>query len=124
TNPPWLQVLAAVIVGVLMLLSVILTLTTLLPGVDVVTLAAVGGVVLAVVLLVMGVMALRSRPGAASARVPPRGVPKERWTMPPAALLSRPELSSRRHVALLALGAYMVIALVMLIVKSVGLAGG
>jgi hypothetical protein len=124
TNPPWLQVLAAVIVGVLMLLSLILTLTTLLPGVDVVTLAAGGGVALAVVLLVMGAMALRSRPAEASAQVPPGGVPKERWTMPPAALLSRPQLSSRRHAALLALGVYMVVALAMLIVKSVGLAGG
>jgi NRAMP (natural resistance-associated macrophage protein)-like metal ion transporter len=124
TNPPWLQVLAAVIVGVLMLLSLILTLTTLLPGVDVVTLAAGGGVALAVVLLVMGAMALRSRPGGASAASGPPAVPKERWTMPPAALLSRPQLSSRRHAALLALAAYMVVALVMLIVRSVGLAGG
>ena len=44
--------------------------------------------------------------------------------MPPAALLSRPQLSSRRHAALLALAAYMVVALVMLTVRSVGLAGG
>lgn len=44
--------------------------------------------------------------------------------MPPATLLSRPRFSPRRHAALLALAAYMVVALVMLIVKSVGLAGG
>jgi hypothetical protein len=44
--------------------------------------------------------------------------------MPPAVLLSRPQLSSRRHAALRVLGVYMVIALVMLIVKSIGLAGG
>jgi hypothetical protein len=69
-------------------------------------------------------MALRSRPGGASAASGPPAVPKERWTMPPAALLSRPQLSSRRHAALLALAAYMVVALVMLIVRSVGLAGG
>jgi Mn2+/Fe2+ NRAMP family transporter len=130
TNPPWLKALAAVIVGVLMLLSLILTLTTLLPSVNVTTLAAAGAAALAAVLVGAGAVALRSRPWQVSP--PPGGpggpgespVPKERWTMPPAALLSRPQLSARRHVALRALGAYMVVALVMLIVKFVGLAGG
>jgi hypothetical protein len=51
-------------------------------------------------------------------------VPKEQWTMPPAALLSRPHFSTGRRVGMYALGGYMVIALVMLIVKSVELAGG
>jgi Mn2+/Fe2+ NRAMP family transporter len=124
TNPPWLKALAAVIVGVLMLLSLILTLTTLLPGVDVAALAGVGAVVLGAVLVGMGVVALRSGSWVASPTMGAPGVPKERWTMPPAALLSRPRLSARRHAALVALGAYMVIALVMLIVKAVGLAGG
>jgi len=123
TNPPWLKALAAVIVGALMLLSLILTLTTLLPSVDVTTLAAVGGVVLAAVLLGMGAVALRSGPRGGPAQGTP-AVPRERWTMPPAALLSRPRMSTARHAALVALGVYMVIALVMLIVKSVGLAGG
>ncbi len=44
--------------------------------------------------------------------------------MPPAALLSRPQWSTRRRVAMLVLGSYMVVALVLLIVKSVQLAGG
>jgi hypothetical protein len=127
TNPSWLKALAAVIVGVLMVLSVILTLTTLLPSVDVTTLAAIGGAVLAGVLLVMGAVALRSHPRRVT---PPDGeqggseVPKEQWTMPPAALLSRPRFSAWRHAAMFALGGYMVVALVMLVVKSVSLAGG
>jgi NRAMP (natural resistance-associated macrophage protein)-like metal ion transporter len=125
TNPPWLKALAAVIVGVLMLLSLILTLTTLLPSVSVTALAAVGAAALVAVLLAMGVVAVRGRSWRVSpAARTPGVVAKERWTMPPATLLSRPRLSARRHAALLALGAYMVIALVMLIVKSVGLAGG
>jgi hypothetical protein len=124
TNPPWLKALAAVIVGVLMLLSVILTLTTLLPSVDVGALAAVGAVVLGVALLGMGAASVRSRSWFASPAEGTPGVPKERWTMPPAALLTRPRLSTRRHAALVALGAYMVVALVMLVVKAVGLAGG
>ncbi len=127
TNPPWLKALAAVIVGVLMVLSVVLTLTTLLPSVDVTTLAAIGGAVMAAVLVAMGAMALRSRSWQVSAGEDAVGraeVPKDQWTMPPATLLSRPRFSAGRHVALLALGAYMLVALVMLIVKSVGLAGG
>jgi NRAMP (natural resistance-associated macrophage protein)-like metal ion transporter len=124
TNPPWLKALATVIVAVLMLLSLILTLTTLLPSVSVTTLVLIGAATLLVVLLGMGAAALRSRSGVAGTAVKSPGVPKERWTMPPAALLSRPRLSARRHAALVALGVYMVVALVMLVVKAVGLAGG
>jgi Mn2+/Fe2+ NRAMP family transporter len=126
-NPSWLKVLASVIVGVLILLSVILTLTTLFPSIDVTALALGGAVVLAVVLLAMGASALRGRihdPGAVT--VIPRGpeIPREQWTMPPATLLSRPPLSGLRQAGLYLLGGYMVVALVMLLVKSIQLAGG
>jgi NRAMP (natural resistance-associated macrophage protein)-like metal ion transporter len=126
TNPPWLRAFASVVVGVLILLSLILTITTLFPSVDVTTLAVVGGIMLGVVLVVMGAAALRSRRGAGTvtvvAEVP--DVPKEQWTMPPATLLSRPRWSAGRQAAMLALGSYMVVALVLLVVKSVQLAGG
>jgi hypothetical protein len=123
TNPPWLKALASVIVGVLVLLSLILTITTLFKRVDVTAVAAGGGAALAVALAAMGVQALRGR--GRGLRPPPRyDVPKEQWTMPPATLLSRPRWSTPRHVAMLALGSYMVVALVLLIVKSVQLAGG
>ncbi len=141
TNPPWLKALATVIVSALVLLSLILTLTTLLPGIDVTTLAAGGAAVLVVVLLAMGAVALRNRArrvggvwgvggvsgvGGADGGEAGSGpeIPREQWTMPPAALLSRPRFSARRQAALLVLGGYMVVALVMLIVKSVALAGG
>jgi NRAMP (natural resistance-associated macrophage protein)-like metal ion transporter len=125
-NPPWLKALASAIVGVLILLSVILTVTTLFPSVDVTALSEVGGVVLAVVLVIMGLVALRSRREGSGVTVlmPNPDVPKEQWTMPPATLLSRPRWSTPRQVAMLVLGGYMVVALVMLIVKSVQLAGG
>jgi Mn2+/Fe2+ NRAMP family transporter len=124
TNPPWLKALAAVIVGVLMLLSLILTLTTLLPSVDVGTLVMIGAAALAAALVGMGAAAVRPGSSLASPVEGTPGVPKQRWTMPPAALLSRPRLSAWRHAALIALGAYMVVALVMLVVKAVRLAGG
>jgi NRAMP (natural resistance-associated macrophage protein)-like metal ion transporter len=125
-NPPWLKAFASIVVGVLILLSLLLTTTTLFPHVDVTALAAAGAGVLAVVLLVAGVAALRSRREGRGVTVVARApvVPKEQWTMPPSTLLSRPRWSPSRHAAMLALGAYMVVALVMLIVKSVQLAGG
>jgi hypothetical protein len=125
-NPPWLRVFASIVVGVLILLSVILTVTTLFPGVDVTALAGIGGIVLAVVLAGIGLAALRSRSGASAVTVLDDGprVPREQWTMPPSTLLSRPRWSAGRQAAMLALGAYMVVALALLIVKAVQLAGG
>ncbi len=70
TNPPWLKALASVIVGVLVLLSLILTITTLFPHVDVTTLALAGGGVLVVVLAVMGLWALCARPHGARCHAP------------------------------------------------------
>jgi NRAMP (natural resistance-associated macrophage protein)-like metal ion transporter len=125
-NPMWLRGLAGVIVGVLMLLSLILTVTTLFPGIDVGTLLLVGGIVLTAVLLLMGAAGLRARHVGGSVTFigqAPR-VPKEHWTMPPLALLSRPRWSERRRAAMAVLGGYMVVALVLLIVKSIQLAGG
>ncbi len=125
-NPSWLRALATVIVGVLVLLSVILTMSTIFPHINVTTLALAGAAVLAVVLAVLGLAALRSRRGAELVTVIEHGagVPKEQWTMPPLALLSRPHFSTGRRLGMSVLGVYMVIALAMLIVKSVQLAGG
>jgi Mn2+/Fe2+ NRAMP family transporter len=125
-NPPWLKAFASVVVGVLIVLSGILTITTIFPSVDVTTLALVGAGVLVAVLVPSGLVALRARRGASAVTVlgPAPDVPREQWTMPPATLLSRPVWSTARRAAMLALGGYMVVALVMLVVKSVQLAGG
>jgi NRAMP (natural resistance-associated macrophage protein)-like metal ion transporter len=127
TNPPWLKALASVIVGVLILLSLILTLNTIFPSINVTSLAEGGAAAVAVVLVLMGVSTLRSRPhstGAVTFVAAGQEVPKEQWTMPPATLLSRPHFTGLRRVAMFGLGGYMVIALIMLIVKSVQLATG
>jgi NRAMP (natural resistance-associated macrophage protein)-like metal ion transporter len=126
SNPAWLQAFAGVIVGILMLLSMILTITTLFPGVDVTTLSLVGGVVLVLVLVALGLAMLRARQGADAVSVVETSpeVPREQWTMPPLALLSRPRWSPRRRTAMLGLAGYMVIATILLVVKTVQLAGG
>jgi Mn2+/Fe2+ NRAMP family transporter len=125
-NGPRLNIVACVIVGALVLLSMILTLTTIFPHIDVTALASAGGGVLVLVLSAYGLMALRNRIRAEAVTVIDSGheVPKEQWTMPPSTFLSRPELPSARRLGLLALRCYMVIAMILLIVKSVQLGGG
>jgi hypothetical protein len=74
----------------------------------------------------MGLVAIRSSRGAGAVTViddAPK-VPKQQWTMPPAVLLSRPRWSRGRQAMTIALASYMVVALAMLIVKAVQLAGG
>ena len=68
-NPPWLKAFASLVVGTLILLSLILTLTTLFPSINVTSLAAGGGVALAGALVVMGLLAWRTRRGAEAVTV-------------------------------------------------------
>jgi NRAMP (natural resistance-associated macrophage protein)-like metal ion transporter len=123
TNPPWLKALASLIVAVLMMLALILTINTIFPSVNVTHLTEWCGVALCLALVGMAIVAVRGR-GKRTAAYPNSEIPKEQWTMPPATLLTRPHWSRARQTAMLALGSYMVIALVMLIVKTVQLAGG
>jgi len=125
-NRPWLNAIAGVIVGTLVLLSMILTMTTIFPGTDVTTLILVGACVLAVVLLGYGLSAMRGRRGAGAVTVIASGAeaPKEQWTMPPLALLSRPAWSAGRRAAMIALRCYLVVSMILLIVKAVQLGGG
>ncbi len=125
-NGPWLKAFASLIVGALVLLSVVLTITTLFPSVDVTTLFLVGACVVVVALVMLGATTWWRERGGAGVTVLDTAAPvaKELWTMPPATLLTRPSLSLGRRAAMLGLGGYMVVALVMLIIKSVELAGG
>jgi Mn2+/Fe2+ NRAMP family transporter len=120
-NAPWLNAIASVIVGVLVELSLILMASTLFPGVDVTQLFLylTGALVLA--LGGGGVYTLRNRP---TARLEVEKVSPEKrstWTMPPLALLERPAFSPGRKAAMLLLRGYLVVAVLLLIVKTVQL---
>ena len=125
-NRPWLNALASVIVAILVLLSLILMATTVFPHINVTTVALVGGAALAAGLVVFGLYTLRSRRGAEKVTVVGKGpaIPREQWTMPPLALLARPEWSTGRKVAMLTLRGYLVVSAVLLVVKAVQLGGG
>jgi Mn2+/Fe2+ NRAMP family transporter len=125
-NQGWLNVVASVIVATLILLSLILMATTLFPHINVTAVTLGGAAGLVVGLIVFGVLILRSRRGAQAVTVietAPR-VPKEQWTMPPLALLARPQWSTGRKVAMLTMRGYLFASTILLIVKAVQLGGG
>jgi NRAMP (natural resistance-associated macrophage protein)-like metal ion transporter len=121
SNPPWLNAIASVIIGVLIELSLILMASTLFPTVNVTHLFLYLSLAFLVVLIGMAAYVLRNRPGAA---VEVEKIPKERrstWTMPPLALLERPVWSPGRKGAMLMLRGYLVLAVLLLVIKTVQL---
>jgi hypothetical protein len=126
-NPSWLNALAAVILGVLLVLSGTLMASTLFPHIDVakvfVYLAAVfaaGGLLVAVMLRI-----LARRRGATRVTEPTMSpAEKESWRMPPLALLKPVTWSPGTRVGMLSLRAYLVVSAVLLVVKAVQLGGG
>ncbi len=125
-NKPWLNALASVIVATLVLLSLILMATTLFPSVNVTTVSLVGGGLLVAGLLIFGGVMLLQRRGRAHVTVTAPGpqIPREQWTMPPLALLGRPQWSTGRKIAMMSLRIYLVVSVVLLLVKAVQLGGG
>jgi len=120
-NAPWLNAIASVIIGVLVELSLILMASTLFPSVNVTQLFLYLSLVFLAVLVVMAVFVLRNRPGAT---MEVAKVDKERrstWTMPPLALLERPVWSPGRKAGMLLLRGYLVVAVLLLVVKTVQL---
>ena len=123
-NPPWLNALASVIVATLVLLSMILMATTVFPNINVTTFALIGGALLAIGLVSFGLLTLRTRRKAPPPVEETPAIPKEQWTMPPLALLGRPQMSTGRRVAMLTLSGYLALAVILLIVKAIQLGTG
>ncbi len=120
-NKPWLNVLASVILGVLLMLSMILVVSTIFPAIDVGVLILVLAIVLGAGLLFVGLLL---RGSARQPAVETRKLDRENWRMPPVALLTRPPASRGRQIALYALSSYLVVAVLLLLVKAVELATG
>ena len=122
-NKPWLNILAAIIVSVLLLLSMVLVISTAFPSVDVSRLVVVLGALMAVGLAAGGAWVWRGRRTAV--REPDMSrAERESWRMPALALLERPTWSAGRRVAMLVMGGYLIVAVVLLAVKAVQLAVG
>jgi hypothetical protein len=147
-NRPWLNAVGAVILGTLVGLSAILTITVLMPHVDGVLVSEwVMGTVAAGLLLaalyaryrphrhacVVGLDTTSYRAAIAEAvvaAIAPRRqarlavADRSEWRMPPLAELAPPVASKVRTVGIVALRAYLVLAVVLLLVKTVELAVG
>ncbi|MHB1595099.1 MAG: NRAMP family divalent metal transporter [Streptosporangiaceae bacterium] len=134
TNPRWLNIVAAVIVGVLLLLSATLVVTTLFTGISVAAVAIWLTVALAAGAL-GGFGWLRL---AAARRVGGRGrtpswrvefaamtvAERMNWRMPPLALLKPVRWSPATKLAILLLRGYLVVSVLLLVVKAVQLGSG
>ena len=125
-NKPWLNAVAAVIVGLLVMLSLILATVTIFPDVDATRLAVVLGIILIVSLVAMGVVSLvqRMRKGPDTERAALAQMDKQRWQMPPLAELTKPTWSITRKIGMFTMRAYLFIAIILLVVKVIQLAIG
>ncbi|MGH9096041.1 MAG: divalent metal cation transporter, partial [Acidimicrobiales bacterium] len=126
-NPKWLNAVASVIIGILLILSGTLMATTLFPHINVVSIfvdltivLVAGGIVVTLVLRIVGRRGGQARPP------PPRvsRTEKESWRMPPLALLQPVKWSPGLRFGMLSLRAYLVLAVVLLLVKAIQLGGG
>jgi Mn2+/Fe2+ NRAMP family transporter len=122
-NKTWLNVVATFIVSVLLLLSLVLVVSTVIPSIDVTKLVIGIGSAMSVVLAVGGVWFWYSQRGAVRPPEVSRHE-KENWRMPGLALLERPTWSAGRRVAMLTLSGYLVLAIIVLAVKAVELGLG
>lgn len=123
-NRFWLNWVAALIVGVLLLLSGILMATTLFPDLNVVAVA--GYLTLALVILAAAAAPVlrwvaRRQPSRPQPRLPARGVDRNTWRMPPLALLEPVTWSPGTRLAMIALRAYLVVGALLLVVKAIQL---
>jgi hypothetical protein len=120
-NRPWLNAVASVIVGALLVLSLILVISTVFPAIDVTRLLLVLGGTGGLALAGGGGWRWFTRRGAPTVPEVSRAE-RENWRMPALALLERPAWSIGRRVAVTALGGYLVVSIVMLLVKAIQLA--
>jgi Mn2+/Fe2+ NRAMP family transporter len=120
-NRSWLNLVAAVIIGALLVLSMVLVVSTAFPAVDVNRLVVVLGAAVAVVLVAGGAWLWAGQRGAGRQPEVSRAE-RESWRMPALVLLERPTWSAPRRVAMIAMAGYLVLAVILLAVKATQLA--
>ncbi len=119
-NPPWLNVLAAALVGVLLALSALLTATTVAPHVPLAPVFTGVAAAIAVVAAWTTVIAVRGR----KAPAPPDPAGRLTWTMPPIESLRPPARSAWRTLGLVVLRCYLLAAVIVLAIRALQIALG
>ncbi|WP_328289808.1 NRAMP family divalent metal transporter [Nocardia aurantiaca] len=125
-NRAWLNIVAGVIVGVLLLLSGILMATTLFPDLDVVSTSEylAAGIAVLTVLTLVALRLLQHRSPAPPPVAKIDESEKDTWRMPPLALLEPVTWSAGTKLGMLALRGYLVIGAILLVVKAIQLGRG
>jgi Mn2+/Fe2+ NRAMP family transporter len=116
-NRPWFNLLASLILGVLLILSVILVVSTIFPSIDVARLFLILAAVMLVGLAVAIAINIRAR--RAMPPDPRMQEDRETWRMPSLALLNQPVKSRGRLIALCTVRGYAIIAMVSLLIKTI-----
>jgi hypothetical protein len=116
-NPRWLNTLAALVVGVLVVLSTLLTITTIFPNINITTVRL--GLFGALPLVLIAAAAMSQRRPTADR------LARQNWTMPPLEKLPPSSPSRIRRLALVVLRCQLILAAVVLVAKVVqlGLSG-
>ncbi len=122
-NKLWLNAVAGLIVSLMILLSLVLVISTVVPSIDVTRLIEVLGGIVAII-LVGGMIWLWVTQGPRPAVLEMSRAERENWRMPALALLERPVWSLARRIAMVALSVYVVLAIILLGVKAFQLATG
>jgi Mn2+/Fe2+ NRAMP family transporter len=127
-NPRWLNAVATVIVGVLLVLSGTLVVDTMFSRLNAAQTAVWLAVGLAGCALIAGLFFRLTRSRRPARPPHPRTTTSEtermNWRMPPLALLKPVEWSTGTKLAMLLLRGYLVISVLLLIVKAVQIGGG
>jgi Mn2+/Fe2+ NRAMP family transporter len=119
-NRPTTNALATLVLGVLLMLSVILVVSTIVPSINVPELFIVLSIVVGIGLVTTFIFNVRAQ--RRSPVDPREDEDRETWRMPSLALLTRPEKSRTRLVMLCTVRGYAIIAMALLLVKAVQLA--
>ncbi len=126
-NRPWLNWVAGLIVGTLLLLSGILMATTLFRHLDVIAVAGY----LALALVVLAAVATpvlrflgRRQPTRPPPPAPARAVDRSTWRMPPLTLLEPVTWSPGTRLAMIALRGYLIVGALLLVLKAIQVGHG
>jgi NRAMP (natural resistance-associated macrophage protein)-like metal ion transporter len=125
-NKMWLNVVSSIIVGVLIILSLILAVTTLFPTVDINLLTDVlsGALIVGLIITAFQYYSQKRKTNVKVVEETQITLDRRFWRMPPLNVLQKPAWSKTRKLGMILLRGYLLIAVILIIVKVVQLALG